>query len=94
LKYTHTITPIVALSEFKPNFCDLLLMDINIPNINGFELCQKILELDINVRVCFITAGEANYEALRELYPNVNMRCFIKKPVSIDYLVKDYPLLE
>jgi response regulator RpfG family c-di-GMP phosphodiesterase len=69
-------------------------MDINIPNINGFELCQKILELDVNVRVCFITGGEANYETLRELYPNVNMRCFIKKPVSIDYLVKDYPLLE
>jgi hypothetical protein len=53
-----------------------------------------MLELDVNVRVCFITAGEANYEALRELYPNVNMRCFIRKPVSIDYLVKDYPLLE
>ena len=54
-------------------------MDINIHNINGFELCQKILELDINVRVCFITAGEANYEALRELYPNVNMRCFYQE---------------
>ncbi|HZD83943.1 MAG TPA: response regulator [Nitrososphaeraceae archaeon] len=91
--YTYN-SPIVALSEFKPHIYDLLLTDINMPNMNGFQLCQKILELDVNVRVCFITAGEANYEALRELYPNVNMRCFIKKPVSIDYLVKDYPLLE
>jgi FixJ family two-component response regulator len=41
------------------------------PDMNGFELCQKILELDVNVRVCFITAGEANIEALREVYPNV-----------------------
>ena len=57
-------------------------------DMNGFELCQKILELDVNVRVCFITAGEANIEALREVYPNVNMGCFIKKPVSIDYLIK------
>ena len=63
-------------------------MDINIPNINGFELCQKILELDVNVRVCFITAGEANIEALREVYPNVSLGCFIHKPVSIDYLIK------
>ena len=63
-------------------------MDINIPNINGFELCQKILELDVNVRVCFITAGEVNIDALREVYPNVSMGCFIRKPVSIDYLVK------
>jgi DNA-binding response OmpR family regulator len=58
------------------------------PDMNGFELCQKVLELDVNVRVCFISAGEANIEALREVYPNVSMGCFIKKPVSIEYLVK------
>jgi CheY-like chemotaxis protein len=85
--YTYN-DPLAALSEFKPYFYDLLLIDINMPDMNGFELYQKILELDVNVRVCFITAGEANYEALRELYPNVNMGCFIKKPVSIDYLIK------
>ena len=80
--------PLTALSEFKPNFYDLLLIDINMPDINGFELYQKILELDVNVKVCFITAGEANIEALREVYPNVSLGCFIKKPVSIDYLIK------
>jgi two-component SAPR family response regulator len=58
------------------------------PDINGFELSQKILELDVNVRVCFISAGEVNIEALREVYPNVSMGCFIKKPVTIEYLVK------
>jgi DNA-binding response OmpR family regulator len=65
-----------------------LLIDINMQDMNGFELCQKILELDVNVRVCFITAGEANIEALREVYPNVSLGCFIHKPVSIDYLIK------
>ena len=78
----------MALSEFKPNFYDLLLIDTNMPDINGLEFCQKILELDVNVRVCFITAGEANIEALREVYPNVSLGCFIHKPVSIEYLVK------
>jgi two-component SAPR family response regulator len=58
------------------------------PDINGFELFQKILELDVNVRVCFISAGEVNIEALREIHPKINLGCFIKKPVSIDYLVK------
>jgi CheY-like chemotaxis protein len=85
--YTYN-DPLAALSEFKSNFYDLLLIDINMPDINGFQLCQKILELDVNVRVCFITAGEANVEALREVYPNVSMGCFIRKPVSIDYLIK------
>jgi hypothetical protein len=38
------------------------------PHTNGFELCQKILELDIGVRVCFISSAEINIEGLREVY--------------------------
>ncbi len=85
--YTYN-NPLVALSEFKPHFYDLLLTDINLPNMNGFQFSEKILELDVNVRVCFTTAGEVNIEALREIHPKINLGCFIKKPVSIDYLVK------
>jgi DNA-binding response OmpR family regulator len=80
--------PVVALSEFKPNFYDLLLVDINLPHMNGFELCEKILSIDINVKVCFMSSGEINREALREIYPAISLGCFIRKPVSIDYLVK------
>jgi two-component SAPR family response regulator len=80
--------PVVALSEFKPNFYDLLLIDINMPYMNGFELCEKIFAIDINVRICFISSGEINREALRELYPTRQEGCFIRKPVTLDYLVK------
>jgi CheY-like chemotaxis protein len=80
--------PLVALSEFKPNFYDLLLTDIFMPHMNGFELSQKILELDINVRVCFTSSAEVNIEALREVYPKLTFGCFIKKPVKIEYLVQ------
>jgi DNA-binding response OmpR family regulator len=79
---------LIALSEFKPHFYDLLLTDINLPDMNGFELSEKILELDVNVRVCLITEGEANIEALREIHPKINLGCFIKKPVAIDNLIK------
>jgi CheY-like chemotaxis protein len=80
--------PVVALSEFKPNFYDLLLVDINMPHMNGFELCEKILAIDINVRVCFMSSGEINREALREIYPTRQEGCFIRKPVTIDYLLE------
>jgi CheY-like chemotaxis protein len=80
--------PAVALSEFKPNFYDLLLVDINMPHMNGFELSEKILAIDINVKVCFMSSGEINCEALREIYPAISVGCFIRKPVTIDYMVK------
>jgi len=80
--------PVIALSEFKPNFYDLLLVDINMPRMNGFELCEKIFAIDINVKVCFMSSDEINLEALREIYPAISVGCFIRKPVTIDYLVK------
>ena len=83
--YTYN-DPLLVLKEFKPLFYDLLLSDIYMPNLNGFQLCQKILELDINLRVCFMSASRVNIQALREQYPNVSFGCFIEKPVSIKYL--------
>ena len=84
--YTYN-DPLVALSEFKPHYYNLLLIDINLPNLNGFEFCQRILEIDINVKACFMTAGQINREAFREIYPAISLGCFINKPVPIDYLV-------
>jgi DNA-binding response OmpR family regulator len=80
--------PLVALSEFKPNFYDLLLVDINMPHMNGFELCQKIFGIDISVRICFMSSGEINRKALREIYPSLSVGCFMRKPMTIDYLIK------
>src|SRR5215472_10430696 len=80
--------PVVVLSEFKPNFYDLLLVDINMPHMNGFELCEKIFAIDINVRVCLMSSGEINWEALREMYPTRQEGCFIRKPVTTDYLIE------
>ena len=80
--------PTIALSEFQPNFYDLLLTDINMPDMNGFQLCEKILNIDINIKVCFISSGEINREALREVYPSLSLGCFIRKPVTFDYLIR------
>jgi DNA-binding response OmpR family regulator len=80
--------PLDALSQFRPNFYDLLLVDINMPKMNGIDLSRQLLELDSNVKICFITAGDANVEVLRELYPTRDIGCFIKKPVTIENLVR------
>jgi CheY-like chemotaxis protein len=79
--------PFTALSEFKPHFYDLLLVDVNMPNMDGFEFAVRILEQDINIRVCFVTATEINTQALKEQRPSLSLGCFIKKPVTIENLV-------
>jgi CheY-like chemotaxis protein len=85
----HTYNfPTLALSEFKPNFYDLLLIDVEMPNMNGFELSTKILEIDADPKIYFMSTAEVNYEALREIYPSVSFGCFIKKPISLEYLIR------
>ena len=80
--------PFLALSEFKPNFYHLMLVDINMPKINGFEFSTKILECDANPRICFMSSGQINQEALKEVYPTLSIGCFIKKPIMARDLIK------
>ena len=82
--------PVTALVEFKPNFYDLLLIDVNMPLLDGFQLAQNLLRRDLNVRVCFMTSGEINMDAAREVHPLKSIGCFIKKPISAEQLIKTY----
>jgi DNA-binding response OmpR family regulator len=80
--------PLLALSEFKPDFYDLLLIDIDMPKLNGFDFCVKIFEVDLNPKVCFIVSAPINQEALRDQYPSLSIGCFIETPVTMDNLIK------
>ena len=80
--------PLVALSEFKPDFYDLLLIDINLPKMNGFDFCAKIFGVDLNPKVCFMSSGLINQEALQEQYPSSNIGCFIRKPITMENLIE------
>ena len=84
--------PLLALRNFKPDLYDLLILDIVMPQIDGFELYGEIKEIDNRVKVCFITAFEVNYQALRVLFPTVtttdDIGCFIRKPIEGKTLVK------
>jgi CheY-like chemotaxis protein len=68
--------PVVALSEFKPDFYDLLLIDINLPKMNGFDFCIKIFEVDLNPKVCFMSSGLINQEALKEQYSSLSKKAY------------------
>jgi two-component system response regulator ChvI len=81
--------PTLTLSNFKPGLYDLLLLDIKMPKINGFDLYQKIREIDSNVKICFLTASELFYEEYRRLdaYPSLDKAYFIQKPCRSEELI-------
>jgi DNA-binding response OmpR family regulator len=82
--------PTLALSNFKPGLYDLLLLDIRMPTINGFDLYQKMKEIDSNVKICFLTASELFYEKYRKIsaYPRVDKEKFIQKPLRTEELIR------
>jgi two-component system, OmpR family, response regulator ChvI len=78
--------PLEALSNFKPGLYDLLLFDIMMPELNGFDLYDRIRKeknKNQDLKVCYITAYDIDYEELREKFPNFHINCFIKKPFQI-----------
>ena len=58
------------------------------PKMNGFDFCMKLLELDANPRVCFMSSGLINQQALSEQFPSLSIGCFIEKPVTMDNLIR------
>ena len=82
--------PILALSNFKPNFYALSILDINMPKMNGYELYKEIRKIDAKVKICILTASEIYNESLRAPPSQLldDVKCFIPKPIAIDDFVK------
>ena len=85
--------PPVVLSNYKPNYYDLLLLDIRMPAMNGSVLYEKIKKSDNKVKVCFISAYDVDYKALREQFPSLEIDCLLpmdimRKPIEIRKLIK------
>jgi two-component system, OmpR family, response regulator ChvI len=76
--------PLLALSNFKAGVYDLLILDIRMPNMNGYELFKKMKSIDNKAKVCLITAFAIEFK--KAFIPEV--KCFIRKPITIPSLVK------
>jgi two-component system, OmpR family, response regulator ChvI len=80
--------PLDAISKFEVGSYDLLLIDVKMPKMNGFELYNKLHQIDEKAKICFITAFELYYDEFKRIFPKINVECFIRKPVSIDNLAR------
>ena len=78
-------SPVSALDNFKPGSYDLLVIDIKMREMDGFELYDKLRKMDNNINVCFLTAAQEYYEKYKGRYSSEE--CFITKPIALKNLV-------
>ena len=80
-----------ALENFKEQdgMYELLILDIKMPQMDRFELYRQIKKIDDKVKVCFLTAGEMDYEKFtKELFPALDNNCYNQKPIENETLIK------
>lgn len=86
----------IALSKFKPDYYHLLLIDIKMPKIDGFELYEKIRKIDNKVKIWFITAYETYLKVLEKASSKsgeqMSLGRLVEKPIEIDKLVEQIKL--
>ncbi|MGH9981215.1 MAG: response regulator [Nitrososphaeraceae archaeon] len=84
--------PVIALNYYKVNSYDLVILDIKMPRIDGFQLYTKLRDKDPKVKICFLTATaiftEESKKSILKLDKNIDKDFFIQKPISSEGLIK------
>lgn len=82
--------PVLAVDSFRPGLYDLVILDVKMPVMNGFGLCQEIRKLDDKVKVCFLTAAsDVYYEAFgKQAFSNFDENHIIRVPIENELLIK------
>jgi DNA-binding response OmpR family regulator len=75
--------PEEALSKFAPGRYELVILDIRMPSMSGFEVFKSIRGKDTKVKVVFLTAFEIYIQEFRKLFPDSDVSMFIRKPIHM-----------
>src|SRR5919108_117466 len=76
-----------AFDSRPKDYYDLILTDIRMPKMNGFELYRRIKEKNPSMKIAFITAFEINKEEFNKVLPSIDVKDFIIKPISMSDLI-------
>ena len=84
--------PVLVCDTYKSNYYDLVILDIKMPKMDGFQLYDCIRQKDRKTKICFLTASELFYESLRQarnlLGDVLGEQYFIQKPIKTDELIR------
>jgi CheY-like chemotaxis protein len=95
-KLNCEITPVSngkdALENFKTNNYDIVLMDIMLPEMNGYEITKEIRKIEklneVSNPVAIIALTANTYENDKEKCLSIGMNDYLSKPFSAQQLIK------
>ena len=80
--------PVVALEKLNTDLYNLVMLDIKMPDLNGFALYREIRKIDKKVKICFLTAGEMYYGIYSDIFSSLPANYFIRKPIDNEVLIE------
>ncbi len=80
--------PLIALANFKSTKYDIAVLDIRMPNLNGFELYKELRKIDGQTSFCFLTAFDIYLSEFEKMFPDSGVKTFFKKPIGVGKLAK------
>jgi DNA-binding response OmpR family regulator len=80
--------PMAALVHFKSKEYDVVILDIRMSKMTGFDLYREMVKLDGKTNYCFFTAFDIHQSEFEKVFPDVNVRAFLKKPISPSQMVE------
>jgi CheY-like chemotaxis protein len=77
-----------ALSDFKLGFYDMIILDVRMPRLNGFELARALWQIDGKAPICLMTAFEIYEDEAKKIFKDFKTHCFLKKPMTTKALIE------
>jgi DNA-binding response OmpR family regulator len=83
--------PVLALESFRPNRYDLVILDVMMQKMNGFELYNRLKKMEPDVKVCFLTASSETYreELMKERHCELNKDLFLNMPLRLKEIIDE-----
>jgi len=80
--------PLGALEEIRQHLYELVIIDLGLPRVNGFSIYRRFVEMDREVNICFLTTVEVRKNEFDILFPDLNVKFFLTKPLSASVLLE------
>jgi CheY-like chemotaxis protein len=83
--------PVLALETYKPNRYDLVILDVKMHKMNGFELYNRLKNMDPGIKVCFLTASTEEYreKLMKETNCKLNKDLFMDMPLRVNVIIEE-----